>query len=320
MSKVFRPMLAVNADLDKVQFPVLVSPKYDGVRAIVRDGVVLSRSLKPIPNPSVQRMFRHLEGADGELLVGSPTSDRVYSRTVSYVMSEQVDLDEEEYLQFVIFDATPGTLAFVRGVPGDEGDVEYAPIEEDHGYRTRLQACRRCFGGKGVTVVAEVMVERQDDLLQRQERYIAEGYEGLMLRDPAGTYKYGRSTVKEGGLLKVKLFEDDEATIIGYEEKMHNANDHIATTEAAEAAGLRKRSTRAEGLVPTGVLGALLCRSAEGIKFGVGSGFTDLDRQYLWNHRENLVGKLVKYRHQPSGRKEAPRFPVFLGFRSELDL
>ena len=46
----FKPLLASPADLSTLRFPVLASPKLDGVRAIVKDGVVLSRSLKKIPN------------------------------------------------------------------------------------------------------------------------------------------------------------------------------------------------------------------------------------------------------------------------------
>ena len=42
------------------------------------------------------------------------------------------------------------------------------------------------------------------------------GYEGLMLRDPNGIYKFGRSSVKENILLKVKEFMDDEAEIIAF--------------------------------------------------------------------------------------------------------
>jgi DNA ligase-1 len=60
-----RPMLACK-DATGLKFPLLASAKIDGVRALVKDGKVLSRSLKPIPNRHVQEMFGSLEGADGE--------------------------------------------------------------------------------------------------------------------------------------------------------------------------------------------------------------------------------------------------------------
>ena len=42
----YKPMLACKADLSKLVYPVLVSPKLDGVRATVQGGVVLSRTLQ----------------------------------------------------------------------------------------------------------------------------------------------------------------------------------------------------------------------------------------------------------------------------------
>ena len=42
---------------------------------------------------------------------------------------------------------------------------------------------------------------------------------------PNAPYKQGRSTVREGYLLKVKTFLDDEATVVRFEERMHNGNE-----------------------------------------------------------------------------------------------
>jgi DNA ligase-1 len=45
-----------------------------------------------------------------------------------------------------------------------------------------------------------------------------------------------------------------------------------------------------------------------------------VDRVTLWEQRASLVGRLIKFKHQPSGAKEAPRFPKFVGFREAWDL
>lgn len=50
----FKPLLACNADLSKVRYPVYVSPKLDGIRCIVINGIAMSRSMKPIPNRYIQ--------------------------------------------------------------------------------------------------------------------------------------------------------------------------------------------------------------------------------------------------------------------------
>lgn len=52
-----RPMLAGKFDEQQQKFPCIVSPKLDGIRAIIQHGVVHSRSWKHIPNRHVQQLF-----------------------------------------------------------------------------------------------------------------------------------------------------------------------------------------------------------------------------------------------------------------------
>ncbi|MGK3946251.1 hypothetical protein ABK046_48855, partial [Streptomyces caeruleatus] len=68
MTTIFKPLLATDYDPDKQRYPCVASPKLDGVRGIVRDGIVYSRSNKPIPNRNVQEKFGRLENFDGELI------------------------------------------------------------------------------------------------------------------------------------------------------------------------------------------------------------------------------------------------------------
>ncbi len=88
-----KPMLAATAEAEegqapKVSFPILVSPKLDGIRALRMNGQLVSRTLKPIPSPRAQEITAHLpDGVDGELIVGRPNHDP-YRRTVSAVMTE----------------------------------------------------------------------------------------------------------------------------------------------------------------------------------------------------------------------------------------
>ena len=64
-----------------------------------------------------------------------------------------------------------------------------------------------------------------DELIAFEELKLCEGYEGIMLRDPFGRYKHGRSTLKEGGLAAIKRFVDAEARIVGTYEQMENTNE-----------------------------------------------------------------------------------------------
>ena len=135
-----------------------------------------------------------------------------------------------------------------------------------------------------------------------------------MIRDPNGKYKHGRSTTKEGGLLKIKRFEDDEAVVIGVEELMTNLNE-----QELDNLGHKVRSSKKEGLVPAGKLGALIVKHKTFGEFKIGSGFTEDARVKLWRERDELKGRLAKFKYQPSGVKDKPRFPVFLGFRNKID-
>ncbi len=97
----FKPLLAAPVEWDKVTYDnLLLSAKLDGIRAIVRNGVVLSRSLKPIPNKHVQAKFGHLEHYDGELICGQPFAHDVYRKTNSAVMS----IEGEPDVTFYAFD------------------------------------------------------------------------------------------------------------------------------------------------------------------------------------------------------------------------
>lgn len=287
----FKPMLAGKADLDNIKFPVMASPKLDGVRVIVYDGVVYSRNFKRIPNDHVQALFGRKEchGFDGELIVGDVTSDTVFQATTSGVMTGAGKPD----VTLHVFDYT-------------------ASIHHFSSRHSELK--KRAHKQKHVKVVPHVLINNLEELNAYEEECVAQGYEGIMIRDPKGKYKHGRSTTKEGGLLKIKRFEDDEAVVIGCEELMTNLNE-----QELDNLGHKVRSSKKEGMVPAGKLGALIVKHKTFGEFKIGSGFTEDARTKLWRERDELKGRLAKFKYQPSGVKDKPRFPVFLGFRNKID-
>lgn len=282
----FKPMLACDADLEKLRFPIFCSPKLDGVRAVVRDGVVYSRSNKPIPNAFVQKLFSKFEHYDGELIVGDPCSKTVYRDTVSGVMSQDGDPD----VRLFAFDHV------------------------QHTQRTFFERWSVLKAQDPVWLLEQELVTNIDSLHQYEERCLTDGYEGLILRSPDAPYKMGRSTVREGFLLKLKRFMDAEAVVIGFEERMHNGNE--ATTNEL---GRTKRSSHKAGKTGRGDLGALIVR-AGGIEFNIGTGFTDDERDAIWKAQSEYLGRIAKFKYFPVGVKEAPRHPVFLGWRMKDDL
>lgn len=287
-----KPMLASPAG-ELLRLPALLSPKLDGIRCLIIDGVAVGRSLKPLPNKYVQKIFGRpeLNGLDGELIVGLPTAKDVFQQTSSGVMS----IEGEPEVMFHVFD----------------------DFIESGGFSRRLHtAHRRIHKKKFCYPVDHHLIQVAADLNQWEQDYLTMGYEGVMLRHPDGPYKHGRSTAKEAWLLKVKRFEDSEARIIGFSELMHNANE-----AKRNELGHLERSSHKAGKVGRQTLGALTVKDLKtGVEFDIGTGFTADQRQLLWVQADNLVGKVVKYKYQPTGVKEKPRFPVFIGFRDKVDM
>lgn len=298
----FKPMLAGECtDVSKLRYPVLVSPKLDGIRALVINGVLVSRNLKPIPNAELQARYgrAEYEGLDGELIAGQPTHKDCFRNTTSIVMSK----DKSAYtVQFHVFDLT------------GQGEDNFA---------------RRVFALEHANLAKVVTVQHREcrnvqELNGWEEVWLAAGHEGLMTRDPQGPYKQGRSTEREGYLLKLKRFADAEAEVISVEEQMTNNN-----TATRDNLGHSKRSTHKANMAGKGTLGALVVRGLngpyKGVTFNVGTGFDAATRAALWadykaQSATNPVGRVVKYKYFPSGSKSAPRFPTFLGFRNSQDM
>jgi DNA ligase 1 len=292
MTNPFRPMLAadISAELTRLRFPVYVTPKLDGVRALITANGVFSRSMKPIPNAVVQKQFakRAMVGLDGELIVGDPTANDVYRTTQSVTSRES--------------DSTPVTF-YAFDIHNSEQVYSKRLSELNAGVKNHV----------GVCAVPAIEVYNLDQLATAEQTMLAKGFEGCILRTPNGRYKQGRSTVSEQGMLKLKRFVDGEAEVIGVEEEMHNGN----VAQVSEI-GRTKRSSAKANLSGKGTMGALVVRDLEtGVEFKIGTGFTSTDREWFWTHRRKSF--VVKYKHFLIGVKDKPRFPVYLGLRDGWD-
>jgi DNA ligase-1 len=157
-------------------------------------------------------------------------------------------------------------------------------------------------------------IDNVEELNAFEKLCLDQGFEGVMVRVASGKYKFGRSTEKEGILIKIKQFEDDEAEVTGYTAMQTNTNE-----KTMNELGDMKRSSHQSGKVDLDMLGALEV-VWRGIVFSIGTGFDHALRTKLWNDREGLVGKIVKFKFFAQGVKTAPRFPVFLGFRDPEDM
>jgi len=294
-----RPMLAGKApeDLERLRFPLIASPKLDGIRCLIKDGVALSRTLKPIRNRHIQSLIGRPEynGFDGELIVGSPTDPNCMQHTSSGVMSFAGEPD----FRYYVFDRWDHNLQPFQDrfySLGALDGLDYSIVQLHY---------------HEILTSVPMIESMEKDVLEH-------GYEGLILRDPHGPYKFNRSTTKEGWMLKLKRFAQDEAIVIGVEELLHNAN-----AEMVDELGYTQRSQAKEYLIPTGKLGALVCRllvdkQPTGCVFNIGTGFDDFQRSLPL---ADWIGKVVTFKHfAQQGVLEKPRHPVFISVRDIEDL
>lgn len=287
-------MLAVKAkDFEALKYPLLASPKIDGVRATNVHGQLLSRTMTPIPNGHTQSMFgsEAYHGLDGELVVGEPNHPNCMQATMSGTMTR----DGKPDVTWYIFDCWD---------------------EERQYFRRAERAKALCAPSRNIVWLPQTLIRTPEDLYEYEDKRVNEGYEGVILRAPDGPYKQNRSTVKEGYMLKVKRFEDSEAEVLDCFELMHNDNE-----AKIDARGHTKRSTHQENKRAAGVLGGFHVRDIHtGVEFFLGTGFSAEQRKNLWDGRRYLKGKLVKYKHFPIGVVDKPRHPIWLGFRDRKDI
>lgn len=288
-----KPMLGIAVDTTKLVFPIYASPKLDGIRVIIKDNQVLSRNGKPIPNMFIQSLLKSYHGLDGELIVGHPTHPNVFQLTTSGVMS---------------IEGIPNVRLYIF-------DCWYAKGGIDARYDEVLRITQSS-STVDIEVVPQIIINSLEELYKFEEDCLAKGYEGVMLRYPDAPYKNGRSTVKEGALLKLKRFSDSEAYILGMEPLLRNHNE-----PTKNALGHTERSSHIYNKVADDLLGALNVKDIHtGVEFSIGSGFTEEQRREIWNKQVGLIGSIVKYKYFEVGVKDKPRFPIFLGFRDKRDI
>lgn len=289
----FKPMLAcAPGPVGVTVFPVLATPKIDGIRALLIEGALVSRTLKPIPNIALRSALESVlpGGCDGEIMYGD-----TFQSCTSAVMTRDGPKSGFTY------------YAFDYVGEGGTGLSELTPYHERISHFGRLMSdplqaklTKSVESIVRIVVLLPVSIKDAAALDAFEGKVLDSGFEGAMVRRPDGRYKHGRSTAREGLLIKIKRFEDAEATVTGADELVHNKD--VNTDQ------------------PSKLLGALVAVRPDGVTFRIGTGFSAEQRRELWATRKGLLGKIVKYKFFRIGTAEAPRFPTFLGFRDPQDM
>lgn len=320
-----KPHLACDLEEDKVKFPVVAMPKIDGVRGLNLTGDITGRSLKPFKNNFIAECFSNeaLLGVDGELALGDWTDARLCSNTTGFVNRKTAK----------------------EGKPTRSNDLVWwafdyiGPATVHLPYIERLEALtvahqvgdwRKLFN---VSLVPWKLVHSLEELLAFEDECLDAGFEGVIVRDPQGLHKSGRATVRGGTYLRIKRFIDFEGVIENLTEAKENQNE-----AKVNELGRTERSTHQENMVPKGMVGMIQMRAladvvhngkvliAKGQLVDVGPGNMLHDQRvkawedFVNKTEDSLVGQIGKGKFFGHGQKDKPRFPTFIGVRSDEDM
>lgn len=251
-------------------WPVIMQPKLDGERCRVvwlpnGEPLLLSSTEEPILllphiNEALKNLNLRLE-LDGELYVHGMTFEQIHS-IVSRTTNPHPDAVS---MQFHVFDFVNETM------PQIQRTLELARFANNHYNHSSI-----------VRFVPYYLAENFSEVMACYESFLAQNYEGMIVRHLTALYERKRSTK----MMKFKPKKKDSYVIVGWKEEI--ANDGT----------------------PKNRLGALTCVSDDGHHFNVSAGLNDELREKLWAIRDTaLLGKtaIVHYQALTSG-KRVPKF------------
>ncbi len=230
-----------------------VSEKLDGVRAYWDGKQLISRGGNIIQAPAWFTADFPPRPLDGELWLAR----QQFAQILSTVSKQQPVSSEWQQLAYYIFELPQAEGTFTERI-------------------RMMQLLVQQQNSPYLQVVPQFRVADRATLLATLAQLEQAGAEGLMLHHQDAHYKTGRSA----DLLKLKTYQDAEATVIGY----------------------RPGRGKYQGMV-----GALIVRTPEGLEFAIGSGLTDALRQ-----TPPAIGSEITYRYNGYTSNGIPRFARFL--------
>lgn len=137
-----------------------------------------------------------------------------------------------------------------------------------------------------LVMVDHIEIEGHDDLMEYHNKFVNEGYEGLVMRDPDKTYKF---SARDRRMQKLKAYSDFEFEIVGLEE------------------GLRREDF------------TFKMKTSDGKYFNAKPIGSREDKERYRNNLNNLIGQMatVKY-FTINSDTGLPQQPIFIGVREIL--
>lgn len=250
-----------------IKFPCYTQRKYDGTRCVAISGKGLySRNKKRYPHlDHIVAEINKLPSTiilDGELYSDTLTFQEIVGIVKRETLKEG---DQEKQLQIKLH---------VYDI------INKAPYEERY---ANLQILFNKYKFQHLVLVKSDICESEEAIKELHARYVAESYEGLMLRNKTGLYKNSRSV----DLQKYKVFFDSEFKIVAYKE--------------------------GEGLEAGCVI--WVCEAENGQQFACRPRGTREERIEQCLNGKKYIGKMLTVRYQEMTDSNVPRFPVGIAIR-----
>ena len=291
---VVRPMLAHTYELGsyqktrgaKISYPAYVQPKFDGLRCLA----YLDKKGNVVLESRTGKSFYHLNHIRDDL-------KKFFEMIKLVSSSSQFYFDGELYSHVLPFETITGICR--RETQSLEEAKESLLIHYyvydcfdlsnlDQTNEQRFAILKKLFSDistKYIVLCDTEKVGSEKEMLKMHEKYIEDGYEGIMLRNLDGLYKIkGRSK----DLQKYKTFMDEEFKVIGYH------------AEEGDSGGV-----------------VWECITKDGKEFSVRPRGTVEERQQFLENADDYIGKKLTVIFQEYSEDGVPRFPVGKTFRNE---
>jgi len=197
---IFEPMLALTFEKREkdVKYPCFVQPKLDGVRCIQHSNKLFSRKGNEFNVGSLKINVHEDIILDGELYVSSKMYP--FEKFVGMIKKGNCTPQQLEHVKYYVFDV-------------------YQP---DKTYQERYDWLKNNI--PTVNVLKTEIVQNKKELLEKYQTYLKQGYEGIMIRNTAGTY---RKNYRSPHLQKLKPFLTEEFQIVGFKDGIGQDKDAV---------------------------------------------------------------------------------------------
>jgi hypothetical protein len=253
--------------LGLVDKEIIVQPKLDGNRCLIK-----------IQNGMTSLMYTR----GGDVM---PVQLEHILNDLSEINSDDtIILDGELYSDEISFNNLNG---LIKRVKATSEEIEKRKLIKFHlydvmlsqGYEVRYNFIKKFASDNIVVVPSKKIIATDDNIQVELEKFLSEGFEGLMVRQLNKPYENKRTWQ----LCKCKVFEDDEFELIGFQEDVRG-----------------------------GFVGAFVMRNNNGNIFNAGaSGQSVEDRVEMWNNQNKYIGKMATVAYFGLSEYGIPRFPKF---------